>query len=184
MNARTWKTLGITAGAAIAVVLAAGVIFAGRDVSLPPMQQPVILRGGKVTGNHLSTPSWSFSYDRAQTTPDGGVATITGVHDGVLYRHGKPYLRLSARRVSVNTGSFDFTATGDVHVVQRSRDGAARSFDTDEIEWNNAQKLLVLPHPSLVRTGDKTLVVRTITVNFTTGAVHLGNVSGDFAAPG
>jgi hypothetical protein len=118
-------------------------------------------------------------------SPDGILATLDGVKNGVLYKKGKPYLGISAEHVSLNTQTFDFTATGDVHVqALNPKDGVPKSFDSDLVQWVNATKMLQLPHPSIFRTGDETLKVSTITVNFNTSDIHLGNVSGAVQAPG
>jgi hypothetical protein len=44
--------------------------------------------------------------------------------------------------------------------------------------------MLQLPHPSIFRTGDETLKVSTITVNFNTSDIHLGKINGAVQAPG
>ena len=64
-----------------------------------------------------------------------------------------------------------------MHVTE-SHPGAARSFDTDMIQWNNATKMLLLPHPSVVRSGTQTLKVASLRVNFNTGEIKLGAISG------
>jgi hypothetical protein len=122
-----------------------------------------------------------FEYDHAEMSADGVLATVQGVRRGVLYKNGKPYLSVRAEQVSVNTATFDFTATGDVHVTQMQDTSSERSFDTDLIQWLNAAKMLTLPHPSVVRSGGETLRVSSINVNFNSGAIHFGRVSGGVA---
>ena len=56
--------------------------------------------------------------------------------------------------------------------------GASRSFDTDFIQWVNATKMLMLPHPSIVRSGGQTLKVTSINVNFNTGEIRFGGMQG------
>lgn len=163
-----------------------GIVLAGREPAPPtPGSQPLSLRGGRVTGNRISTRSWTFDYRHAQMSPDGTLATVDGVRNGVLYRKGKPYLSIAAQHVSVNTQTFDFTATGDVHVEQlNSKDKVKRSFDTDLLQWTNVTKMLSLPHPSLFRTGDQILKVASISVDFNTNDIHVGKIEGSFQAPG
>jgi|SRR5579884_326802 len=181
-----WKVIGVVVAAAVIVWFAVGIILAGREAAPPPPgSQPVTLHGGRVTGNRISTRSWTFDYQRAQMSPDGTIATVDGVKHGVLYKKGKPYLSIAARHVQVNTQTFDFTATGDVHLEQlNSKDGIKRGFDTDLVQWMNATKMLTLSHPSLFRTGDQILKVATITVNFNTNDVHMGKIEGSVQAPG
>lgn len=160
-------------------------ILAGREPAPPPTgTEPITLKNGKVTGNRISTRSWTFDYKQAQMSPDGITASVIGVHNGVLYRKGKPYLTLSAQQVSVNTESHDFTAIGTVHVTTISqKDNVSRSFDTDLVQWTNATKILMLSHPSIIRSGDQLLKVATVSVDFNSNEVHLGKIQGGFEAP-
>jgi hypothetical protein len=179
-----WRWIAIVAAAIIAVWFGIGIWLAGREPVPAPNSEPITLFGGKVTGNRISTRSWSFDYTHAQMSPDGMNATITGVKNGVLYKKGKPYLKISARQVSVNTQSFDFTAIGTVHIESVAASGApARSFETDLVQWTNATKILLLSHPSIIRTGDETLKVSTASVDFNKDDVHLGKVDGGFQVP-
>lgn len=177
-----WKLLALLAGAVLLIWIIAGVVLAGKEPGAPPRgMTPVTLHGGRVTGNRMSTKSWMFEYDRAEMSADGVLATVQGVRHGVLYKDGKPYLSVHAEEVSVNTQTFDFTATGDVHVTQMQDTSSERSFDTDLITWINVTKMLTLPHPSVVRSGGETLKVSSIQVNFKTGAIHFGRLSGGLA---
>lgn len=180
-----WKRIAWIAAAVLAIWFAVGVILAGREVAPPPPgSQPITLRGGHVTGNHVSTRSWTFQYKHAEMSPDGTLATLDGVKNGVLFKKGKPYLGISAEHVSVNTQSFDFTATGDVHIdMLHPTDHISKSFDTDLVQWVNATKMLQLSHPSVFRTDDQVLKVATITVDFNKNEIHFGKMSGSVEAP-
>ena len=174
---RKWKTFWYVCGVALFAILTEGIILAGRDLPPPPGAAPVVLGSGGVTAHRMSNKSWSLYYDHAQTSPDGSQAEIDGIHNGVLYKDGKPYITLSARHVSVNTVSNDFTATGDVHITQ-VKGAINRAFDTDLIVWTNATKTVTLSHPSIVKTGDAVMTVASMTINVGTGAVHLGKIGG------
>ncbi|MHB1551676.1 MAG: hypothetical protein ACYCX6_10860 [Vulcanimicrobiaceae bacterium] len=174
------RSVAIAAGLALAAFLTVGFILAGREpVPNTPNSQPIVLKGGHVSNHRIDTKSWSFDYKRAEQSPNGSVATITGIHNGILFRKGKPYLRISAQEVSINTASLDFTAIGDVHIESanpKANDG--RSFDTDLVEWEDGLKHLAMPHPSIVRTRGQTLKVDSITVDFKKGLVTLEGVHG------
>ncbi len=177
-----WKLFAAVAAAVLLIWVIAGVILAGNEPGAPPQgMTPLTLHGGRVTGNRISTKSWMFEYDRAEMSADGVLATVQGVRRGVLYKDGKPYLTVRAEQVSVNTQTFDFTATGDVHITQNQDTSSERSFDSDLIQWINATKSLTLPHPSVVRSGGETLKVSSINVNFNTGQIRFGQVSGGVA---
>lgn len=186
-NWRTWKwkRIGWIAAGVFAAWVVIEIILAGGNAPPPPGSQPITLRGGRVSGNHIRMRSWDFDYQKAQMSPDGILATLDGVKHGILYKKGKPYLGIAAQHVSVNTQTFDFTATGDVHVkALNPSDNIPKSFDTDLVQWLNATKILQLPHPSLFTTGGQTLKVATITVDFNKNDIHLGNINGSVEAPG
>ncbi|MEO6914088.1 MAG: hypothetical protein ABI182_08730, partial [Candidatus Baltobacteraceae bacterium] len=138
-----WRRIAGYAAIAAAIFLTVGVILAGRDLPPPPGQQPIILKGGNVSAHRMKSRAWSFTYDRAQTSADGTIANIDGVRSGVLYKDGKPYLSITAQHITVNTQTFDFTATGDVHIEYIGDKGKhRRSFDTDLVVWANALRQL------------------------------------------
>ncbi len=175
----TASRVALIAALALAVVLAVGVFLAGRETP-PPGQTPVILKHGGIFGHRLTSrgaKAWSFDYDRVQTSPDGSLADIDGVHGGLLYKDGKPYLRISAKHISANTVTNNYTATGHIH-IEAIGARMKRSFDTDLAVWQNFNKTLTLSHPSIVHTGDAVLNFRTVTVDFNTGKIHLGGILG------
>ena len=174
-----WKRLALGAGLLFLTWVVVEVVLAGRGTpSLPPGQTPIDLRGGHVLNNHISTKSWSFDYDRAHLSPDGLSGSVDGVRNGIVFKKGKPYLRISAKHVQLNIASLDFTAVGKVH-IERINDPEKRAFDTDFVTWTNDAKLLSMPHPSYVHSGGQVLKIDGITVNFDDNTVHLGKVSGE-----
>jgi hypothetical protein len=185
MTRKRWRLLFIIAGSVLVLYLVVGLILAGRnDEAVPPEDQPIVLHGGNVRGgNHtISTRAWSLSYDTGQFSPDGVMGTLDGVHDGLIYRKGKPYIRLDARHVALNAQTLDFTAIGRVH-IQMLDDRYNRSFDTDYVTWTNDAKLLQMIHPSYLHVGGQTLKIGTITIDFSKNQVHLGKIAGSVGIP-
>ncbi len=173
-----WKQIAWIAGLALIVWVVTEVILAGRDTPpIPPASQSIDLRGGHVTGNRITTKSWTFDYTHAQLSPDGTVGTVDGVRNGIVFRKGKPHLRIAAEHISINTQTLDFTAIGKVH-VERIDDPEKRSFDTDLVIWTNNAKLLRMDHPSYLHTGDQTLKLENVTINFDTEQIHFGKIGG------
>ncbi|MHB8146678.1 MAG: hypothetical protein ACYDGM_05360 [Vulcanimicrobiaceae bacterium] len=170
--------IGWIAALALAAYLTIGIILAGRGTPpIPPTMQAVNLLGGHVRGNRITTRSWSFDYRNAELSPDGITGSVNGVRHGVIFKNGKPYMKISAEHVSVNTQSLDFTALGKVD-VERIADKQKRSFDTDLVEWTNATKMLLMPHPCYVHTEGQTLRISHITVDFATDEIHFGKIEG------
>lgn len=185
MKRRTnWRTIAFVAGAALLVWLVTGFILAGRAPVPPPNNGPIVLQGCKTAGNRINTKSWSFECKQVTMSADGVNATIEGVKNGILYKKGKPYLKMAAQQVSVNTQTFDFTALGTVRIESISPKDGTRIFETDFVEWTNATKMLLLPHPSIVRSGDQVLKVSSLSVDFNKNDVHLGKIDGGFQVPG
>ena len=179
MPGSSWRAFAWVCGFAILGILIEGLVLTGRDTGPPPTTTPAILAKGAVSAHRWKTKSWSLEYDRAQMSPDGSYAEVDGIHNGILYRNGKPYLSISARHISANTLSNDFTATGRVHIAQL-QGSENRTFDTDLITWTNALKTLTLAHPSIIKAGKGSLTVDSATINFATGAIHLGRIRGAF----
>ncbi|HET9030533.1 MAG TPA: hypothetical protein VFN49_10165 [Candidatus Aquilonibacter sp.] len=183
MRKAPWKRIGL-----VAVVLLLGwvlveIVLAGRGTPPIPVQQNgITLKGGHVQGNRISSKSWSFDYTSAKLSSDGTTGTVEGVRNGIVLRKGKPYLRVSAEHISVDTQSLNFTAVGKVHVVVIG-DPEHRSFDTDLVVWTNGAKLLHMDHPSYLHSGDQTLKISNATINFDTGSIHLGGISGNVQMP-
>ncbi len=145
-----WRWAAYIGGGALVIWLIVGIILAGIGTPpLPPDQTGITLRGGRVQGNRIATKSWSFDYKDAQLSPDGTTGTVEGVRDGVVFKHGKPYLKITAQRISVDTMSLNFTAIGKVTVAMIG-DPLKRSFDTDLVIWTNATKLLHDAAPELL----------------------------------
>jgi hypothetical protein len=173
-----WKRLAVGAGVLFAIYVVVEIVLAGGGTPpLPPGQTPIDLRGGHVLNNHIATKSWSFDYDHARLSPDGMSGSVDGVRNGIVFRKGKPYLRISARHIQLNIQSLDFTAVGKVH-IERIDDPERRAFDTDLVTWTNDAKVLRMDHPSYVRSGNQTLRIDRISVNFDDNSVHFGKLSG------
>jgi hypothetical protein len=173
-----WKLAAYIAGGALALWIVIEIILAGIGTPpLPPDQSGITLNGGNVAGHRISTKSWTFDYKSAQLSADGSIGTVEGVHDGVVYKKGKPYLRISAQRISIDTTSLNFTAIGKV-TVQMIGDPQRRSFDTDLVQWTNATKLLDMQHPSYLHSGDQTLKFSSVTIDFDKNDVRFGSLGG------
>ncbi len=173
-----WKRLAVGGGVALAIYVVVEIVLAGGGTPpIPPNQTPIDLRGGHVMNNRITTRSWTFDYDHARLSPDGLSGTVEGVRNGIVFKKGKPYLRISAKKVTLNIQSLDFTAVGKVH-IERIDDPERRSFDTDLVTWTNDAKILRMTHPAYIHSGDQTLRIDGITVNFDDNTVHLGKVAG------
>ena len=152
--------------------------LAGREV-IPPFSatQPITLHSGAARGERLKTHSWSIDYDKIITNADQTFVEVRGVHDGLIYRKGKPWLRVRAKQMSVNMLTHDFTANGALHVETVDR-RKPRSFDTTSAVWSDAQQQLSFPQPSTITTRGGKLRVDRMSLDVKSGAIHLERISG------
>ena len=178
MIKKRWKLFAKTAGALIFIWVAIEIYLAGGgSIPPPPTSIPLVMHGGHVVTNRIKTKSWVFDYDKAQLDQDGTAGSVQGVRNGIVYRKGKPYLRISAEKVQVDLQNLDFTAVGKVHVEQIG-DPQRRSFDTDLVTWTNNAKTMRMDHPVYVHSGDQTLRIDGLSVDFDENEIHLGKLGG------
>lgn len=172
------RVILIVAGSALGIYLLVGIILAGRGLPpIPPAQSGITLKGGRVRGNRITTKSWSFDYQSGHLSADGTTGTVKGVRDGIVFRHGKPYLRISAQSISVDTLSLNFTAVGKV-TVHLIGDPLDRSFDTDLVIWTNANRILQMDHECYLHAGGHVLAISSISIDFGTKQIHFGSIDG------
>src|SRR5215472_13570511 len=99
---RLWRRIAIIVGALLVVWVVVEVVIAGNGPTPPlPTSVSMNLKGGHVVTNRITTKSWTFDYDHAQLSPDGLTGSVDGVRNGVVYRKGKPYLKISAQHVQL-----------------------------------------------------------------------------------
>jgi hypothetical protein len=166
---------------ALVVLLALGwvvyqTIHAGEEIPPPPTQTQTRLMGGSANDRRIDGKSWSLDYDTATLSPDGSLATIDHVHDGVILRNGKPYMHMTAQHVAANLAANTFDVTGAVTFNEIG--GQHRTLKTDGARYSGADHVLHLNHPTTIREGPLTLHVATATVNFLTGETKLGKFQG------
>jgi hypothetical protein len=175
---RWYKRIGVAAGVVFMVWVVVEILIAGGGkVPPPPSTVSMDLHGGHVIGNRIATKSWAFDYTKAHLSPDGLIGSVDGVRNGVIFRHGKPYLRISARHIQVDVQSLNFTAIGAMH-IERLNDPQHLAFDTDHVVWTNDAKLLKIDHPAFIHTNGQTLRADHITVDFDANTVHIGKLGG------
>jgi hypothetical protein len=173
--------------AALAVVAVAvgtwvglGIYHAGGDVPPPPTTPQTKLSSGHAEGRRIDgKPSWSLDYDRIIASPDTTVATLENVRHGEIYKHGKPFMRMIAKHVVVNTLSNDFVVTGPMELTQN--DGKhQRHLTSDAANYSGVMQTLTLNHPAKISSDGANVTVANATVNFRSGEMHFGPLVGLF----
>jgi hypothetical protein len=136
------------------------------------------LTSGHAEGRRIDgKPSWSLDYDRMTTTPDTSTATLENVRHGELYRHGQPFMRMTAKHVIVNTLSNDFTVTGGLELTEN--DGKhKRRITSSSAVYAGALQTLSLHAPAHIAADGARVTVRSAEVNFESGAMTFGPLVG------
>lgn len=163
----------------IAAYVGIGIYLAGRnELPSPPANPAVVFHQGVANGRRIQFPSWSADYDRIVTNADQTVLNVDGVHDGIIYRKGKPYLRVRAAHFTVNTVTHDFSAIGPID-AQTIGSKPQRSFQTTSAVWSDAAQQLTMAQPVRIDTGaEAPLKVGSLTLNVRTGEVTVHKIAG------
>ncbi len=174
------RILVIALCSALCAFVGYGILRAGDDEKPSPASDPeIVFAGGKIFGRRITTKSWSASFDKILSSPDQTVLDVQNVHDGVIYRHGKPYMRVHTEHMTVNTITHDFSMTGPTEMETISA-RPSKKFDTTAAVWNDTLKTLTLTQPVTVALGrpiSTSMTFSSATINITSGAVDARNVS-------
>lgn len=151
-------------------------VTAGGDIPAPQNQLGTVLSGGQAGGKRLDGKSWSLDYDSLTMSPDGMTADIQNVHDGVIYRDGKPYMHVRAEHITANRVTNDFTVRGKVEFTQIG--GADRHLTTTGATFAGFKQQLTLAKPTVIRDGPTTITVANAVIDFRSGNVTTGRIVG------
>ncbi len=134
-------------GVGVAAVLVAGFAWAMRaDVPPPPAPQPtppVTLKATspRVVVRHRGTPQVDLRAREAEVTPDQKQATLLDVGRAVVFRDGKEFLKVRARRIVLNRQTGNFVATDGVEITAPNGDWLR----APEVAYDNTRSVLVFP---------------------------------------
>ena len=180
-----WDQKRIRRAVTIAVIAAVAfvvlqVYLAGRNEVQPPQSTaPVVLKNGLARGERVTTHSWSIDYDKITTSADQTFITADGVRDGVVFKNGKPYLKVRAQHVTINMVTRDFVASGPVHVESVSHHNF-HAFDTTSAVWTDAAQRLDLSEPVVITSPGTSLHVQRLSLDVRSGALHIDQPHGSF----
>jgi hypothetical protein len=172
------RIVGIAA-LALAAFVGWGIYRAGlNETPPPPSTTDIIFEHGIANGERITTRSWTADYDRIVTNADQTVLDLQNVRNGIIYKRGKPYLRVRAAQMTVNTLTRDFSVTGPLYVATLTG-SPKRSFRTTAARWSDGLQRLELPARVTIESGASAPhVVSRLTVNVKTGDVEVHDVAG------
>ena len=151
---------------------------AGSDIAVQTAAGPNTFLHGSVHGKRIDGRSWSLDYDTVTMSPDGSFVRIPHVRDGRLHRDGKPDVLMQADDVTANTATNDIQIGGDVTFTEQEGPGRTRTFVTKGAHYSGFSHELTLDHTATISEGTATVVVASASVNFRTGSVTLGPLTG------
>ncbi len=171
-----WRPAAVAAGLAVLGWVAYETVHAGSEIPPSHTDGPTRLTNGEASGKRIDGKSWSLDYDNAVMTPDGSGADIENVHNGVIFRNGKPYMHMRAQHVSANLNLNDFQTIGPVSFVEIG--GHHRRLDTIDAHYEGYAHTLILAHPTTIRQDGAEVTVANASINFLTGETKLGRIAG------
>jgi hypothetical protein len=80
------RTIAALVAAAVLIWITWQTIHAGADIPSQRATSQTQLSGGSANDKRLDGRSWSLDYDTATISPDGSLAEIENVHNGVILR--------------------------------------------------------------------------------------------------
>ncbi len=166
-------------GIAFAAYVGVGIYRAGENELPPPnVNTQIVFKGGAIAGRRITTRSWSAEYDRIVSNADQTLLDVYGIHNGIVFKKGRPYIRVRAAHMVVNTTTHDFTMSGPLH-AQTIGTHPPRSFDTTSAVWNDARQELTLDKPVVFHTagGDPLTIARAV-FDVRTGMLDVRGLAG------
>ncbi len=173
------RKIAMGLGVALLAIVVFGIYRAGLgETPPPPSSTDIIFHNGLANGERIKTRSWSADYDRIISNADQTVLDLDNVRNGTIFKAGKPYLRVRAAHMTVNTVTRDFTVSGPLH-VETVGTIPGRSFDTTQAAWSDALQRLNLTRKVTIHTGTAApLVVGSLVLDVKTGQVDMNHVAG------
>ena len=126
-------------------------LLASEEPAPAPAAQPpppAEFTATHLVGRYRGEKQWSFRTDRMVAR--GDVVELKGLHDGVIYREGKPYLTVEAPEGIWYQNTNDLDLLGGVRVTYRDE----MEFVTERLRWQAAAQRLVVPGPVTFRNRD------------------------------
>lgn len=90
---------------------------ARADKPKTPPAKTMTLYGSRISGRRDGRPFWQFDSERVEQGLNGGPSTFYGLHDGVIYRDGKPYLSFDADQARYDPALEQIHLTGHIVAV-------------------------------------------------------------------
>lgn len=170
-----WIGIGVVAAfAAVVYFLASALMTPDQPTTAGESQiQMHQIVGQGERGTELG---WKFIAGSSELSTDGQETTYHDVRRGIYYLSGKPAYELTAKQVTLDMRSQNYTASGSVHVWSvRARE--LSDLKTEDVLWNNPLQMLTCPGVVRVKYKGLDLVTSHLQANFVNGTSSLGTTS-------
>jgi len=143
----------IYAPGVLAVVLAGLVVWSyiyfkelrpvGTQTRLVRMPEVLLtVEDVKLAGRSNGKPIWRLDAKKLMVSQNRAVTTFEGIHDGAIYKGGKPAASIRAGRATYDSGAERFDAFGGVSI--RTQDGT--TLQTSGLSYSGFTKQLLCPN--------------------------------------
>lgn len=190
MNAtlKTFSLLTVTLaliGGVAGVVGSRWISQGGPAAAPPPPEKPLEaylpelnLKGINYEVLEKGKRQWGFKAEEVVDSRDGSSTALNGLHDGVFYKDGKPYLRMKSGSAVYHHHTRQLQMNGGVQVV--GPDGL--NFHAPSLVWKSDQKKIVCPGPVRLQTADGWITSHgALTADLKSQTFTLSQVSGQFS---
>lgn len=190
MNA-TFKTLSLLSLTLLLIGGAAGFVgsrwVAPRTpVAAPPEKEAPLesflpgldLKGINYEVSEKGQRQWGFKAEEVLDSQDGSRTALNGLHDGIFYKNGKPYLHMKSGSAVYHHTTRQLHMNGGVHVA--GPDGLR--FHAPSLVWIGDQKRIVCPGPVRLQTSEGWITSHgALTADLEKQTFTLKQVSGQFS---
>lgn len=189
MNAtfKTFTLFGLTLlaiGGGAGLVSSRWLALRGPAAAPAPPERPLEsylpeldLKGINYEVSEKGKRQWGFNAKQVVDSKDGSTTVLNGLHDGVFYKDGKPYLRLRSGTAVYHHQTRQLYMKDGVQVS--GPDGLR--FDAPSLVWKSDKKLIVCTGPVRLQTADGWITSNgTLTADLKRQTFELKQVSGQF----
>ena len=150
--------------AALLALLGAGYLWAARTAqtdqpaAAPPAPVRLEAQRTRLVIRHQGRPQVDLRAQRVEVSPDLMTATLQDVRRAVVFREGREFLYVHARRIVLNRQTQNFVATGGVEVTSPKGDW----LKAPELVYHNDRAVLAFPKGAEFQLGRTRARVRSL----------------------
>ena len=151
---------------------------AAPDRPLESYLPELALKGINYEVSEKGKRQWGFKAEDVIESKDGRTTQLNGLHGGVFYKDGKPYLHLKSGSATYDHVMKQLQMKGGVQVTGPN----GLRFDASSLVWKSDKKFIVCPGPVRLQTEGGWITSNgTLTADLQRQTFSLQQVSGQFS---